>query len=207
MSFEIWLAFTVTSILICIVPGPTTIYVLVQSLTHGRKATKPLVFGVIVGDFLCVSLSVLGLGALLAISSSLFDVIKFCGATYLIWLGVNMLRGGSTKLGGAIDKTPIGPINWFKNVMLITALNPKGIIFFTAFMPQFINPDQSPSYQLSLLALTFLVVGATVVLLYSLLADNISAYLQHDRYKQLIDIVGGSCLLGAGIVALYAERV
>jgi threonine/homoserine/homoserine lactone efflux protein len=207
MNFEVWLAFVVTSILICIVPGPTTIYVLVQSLNHGRKATKPLVLGVIVGDFLCVSLSVLGLGALLAISSSLFDVIKFCGATYLIWLGVNMLRRGSTKLGGAIDKTPIEPINWFKNVMLITALNPKGIIFFTAFMPQFINPDQSPAYQLSLLALTFLVVGATVVLLYSLLANNIAAYLQHDRHKQLIDIVGGSCLLGAGIVALSAERV
>jgi threonine/homoserine/homoserine lactone efflux protein len=94
---------------------------------------------------MCVFVSV-GVRALLTISSSLFDVIKFCGATYLIWLGVNMLRGGSTKLGGAIDKTPIGPINWFKNVMLINAFNPKGVIFFTAFMPQFINPDQSPVY-------------------------------------------------------------
>jgi threonine/homoserine/homoserine lactone efflux protein len=207
MSFEIWLAFAVTSILICIVPGPTTIYVLVQSLTHGRKATKPLVFGVIVGDFLCVSLSVLGLGALLAISSSLFDVIKFFGAAYLIWLGVNMLRGGRIMLDGSIDKAPVSPVSWFKNVMFITALNPKGIIFFTAFMPQFINPNENPTYQLSILALTFLVAGATVVLLYSLLANNIAAYLQHDRHKKLINIVGGGCLLGAGIIALSAERV
>ena len=207
MSFEIWLAFAVTSILICIIPGPTTIYVLVQSLIHGRKATKPLVVGVIVGDFLCVSLSVLGLGALLAISASLFDVIKFCGAAYLVWLGVNMLRSGSIKLDGTIDKTPVSAARWFKNVMLITALNPKGIIFFTAFMPQFISPDQSPAYQLSILGFTFVLVGATVVLLYSLLANNISAYLQHDRHKQLINIVGGSCLLGAGAVALSVERL
>lgn len=207
MSFEVWLAFVVTSILICIVPGPTTIYVLVQSLAHGRKATKPLVVGVIVGDFLCISLSVLGLGALLAISSSLFDVIKFCGAAYLVWLGVNMLRSDDIKLDGVIDRVVVSPGRWFKNAMLITALNPKGIIFFTAFMPQFISPSESPTYQLSILALTFLVVGASVVTLYSLLANNVSAYLQHDRHKKLINIIGGSCLLGAGVVALSAERV
>jgi threonine/homoserine/homoserine lactone efflux protein len=207
MSLEVWLAFVVTSILICIVPGPTTIYVLVQSLAHGRKATKPLVVGVIVGDFLCISLSVLGLGALLAISSSLFDVIKFCGAAYLIWLGVNMLRSDSIKLDGVVDQTAVSPARWFKSVMLITALNPKGIIFFTAFMPQFISSGESPTYQLSILALTFLVVGASVVTLYSLLANNVSAYLQHDRHKKLINIIGGSCLLGAGVVALSAERV
>jgi threonine/homoserine/homoserine lactone efflux protein len=108
------------------------------------------VVGVIVGDFLCVSLLVLGLGALLAISASLFDVIKFCGAAYLVWLGVNMLRSGSIKLDGTIDKTPVSAARWFKNVMLITALNPKGIIFFAAFMPQIISPDQSPTYQLSI---------------------------------------------------------
>jgi threonine/homoserine/homoserine lactone efflux protein len=207
MSFEVWLAFVVTSILICIVPGPTTIYVLVQSLAHGRKATKPLVVGVIVGDFLCISLSVLGLGALLAISSSLFDVIKFCGAAYLVWLGVNMLRSDDIKLDGVIDRVVVSPGRWFKNAMLITALNPKGIIFFTALMPQFISASESPTYQLSILALTFLVVGASVVTLYSLLANNVSAYLQHDRHKKLINIIGGSCLLGAGVVALSAERV
>ena len=98
MSFEVWLAFVVAASVILVVPGPTNIYVVGQSLAYGRKASVPLSIGVIVGDAMCITISLLGLSALLSVFSAIFIIIKYLGAMYLICLGFKMVLS-NTKSG------------------------------------------------------------------------------------------------------------
>ncbi len=132
MNIEIWLAFVLTATVILAIPGPTIIYVIGQSLTHGNKAVLPLATGVVLGDATCILFSLLGLSAILVISSVAFTIIKFFGAGYLIYLGFSMLKQGMniSKL-----KSNIQTFNFksmFKSVFIINSLNPKGIIFYSA---------------------------------------------------------------------------
>lgn len=132
MNIEIWLAFVLTATVILAIPGPTIIYVIGQSLTHGNKAVLPLATGVVLGDATCILFSLLGLSAILVISSVAFTIIKFFGAGYLIYLGFSMLKQGMniSKL-----KSNIQIFNFksmFKSVFIINSLNPKGIIFYSA---------------------------------------------------------------------------
>lgn len=200
MSFELWIAFVLTASVILLIPGPTIIYVVVQSLVNGRKVTPALVAGVLTGDAVCISLSIIGLSTLLALSSALFTTFKFIGAAYLVWLGVEMMRKGNVMFELGDNQHQTGPAELYKKVTAITALNPKGIIFFSAFMPQFVNPETSVSPQLAILTVTFLILALVNALFYSLLAGRVSHYFKNEKYKKWIGISGGMALIGAGAV-------
>lgn len=206
MNIEIWLAFVLTATVILAIPGPTIIYVIGQSLTHGNKAVLPLATGVVLGDATCILFSLLGLSAILVISSVAFTIIKFFGAGYLIYLGFSMLKQGMniSKL-----KSNIQTFNFksmFKSVFIINSLNPKGIIFYSAFMPQFVDLAGNIYNQFLILGFTFLTLAFLNTLIYSLLSGKLSQIHKSENVTQWFSYGGGVALVGAGVITAVTNH-
>jgi threonine/homoserine/homoserine lactone efflux protein len=206
MPIELWLAFVLASALLLALPGPTILTVISYSATHGRRANLPLVAAVALGDSTALALSLLGLGTLLAASAVWFTMVKLAGGLYLLYLGIKLLRAGiaPAQLG-----TPVASASrWrlFANTYAVTALNPKGIVFFVAFLPQFISPTASVAPQLWLLACTFVVMATINAGLYAFFATAAARLLASPRAQKRFHIAGGSLLCSAGIWALLARR-
>ena len=206
MSIEAWLAFVAASAVLLLIPGPTILTVISYSVAHGRKANVPLVAAVALGDSTALVLSLLGLGALLAVSAFWFTVIKLVGGGYLVWLGVKLLRAGVVAATDVPAAAPAGS-RWrlFANTYLVTALNPKGMIFFVAFLPQFIDPHANVTAQLWILSITFVVLATLNATLYAVFAASARRVLTNPRAQRRFNLAGGSLLTGAGIWALLAR--
>jgi len=206
MTFEIWLTFVITASIIIVIPGPTNIYVVGQSLNHGKRASIPLSAGVITGDALCISLSLLGVSALLSLCSTVFAVIKYCGSAYLIYLGIKMLIENNKLETQKSLNTLYSSKAIFRNVFFVNSLNPKGIIFYSAFMPQFVNPQQNITVQFMILSITFIMLALLNVLGYSLLADKVRNYFKSNTFIKTFNVTGGLGLIGAGLYSATIDE-
>ena len=206
MPVEHWLAFVAAAAILLVIPGPTILTVISYSVTHGRRANVPLVIAVALGDSTALALSLVGLGALLATSAFWFTLVKFAGGLYLIYLGVKLLRAGIAAAPPPVDAAPVSRGRLFANTYVVTALNPKGIVFFVAFLPQFISPAESVTRQLWVLAITFVVMAAINATLYAVFAASARRMLASPRAQRRFNIAGGSLLSLAGAWALLARR-
>ncbi len=206
MTIESWLAFVAASMLVLVIPGPTLLTVISYSVAHGARARWPLIAGVALGDTTALVVSLLGLGALLAASATAFAVVKGIGGLYLLWLGIRMLRAGVVRAEFADAPAPASRWRMFANTWLVTALNPKGIIFFVAFLPQFLRPGAPVAPQLWMLALTFVVLAALNAAGYALFAGAARRLLSSGAALRRFNLAGGSLLSAAGIWALLARR-
>lgn len=206
MSIELWLTFVAASAVLLIIPGPTILTVISYSVAHGRRANVPLVAAVTLGDSTALVVSLLGLGALLATSAFWFMVIKWVGGLYLLFLGIKLLRAGISPAELAAPAAPGSRWRLFGNTYLVTALNPKGIVFFVAFLPQFINPRADVTQQLWLLAITFVAMATLNATLYAVFAGSARRLLASPRAQRRFNLAGGSLLSVAGIWALLARR-
>jgi threonine/homoserine/homoserine lactone efflux protein len=206
MNLEIWIAFVIAAEIILVIPGPTIILVVSQAIAHGRTSVIPLVAGVLAGDFTAMTLSLLGLGAVLSASATLFVVLKWVGALYLIYLGVKLWR--TDPQSGATPVTTGGHAPWplFKGAYIVTALNPKSIAFFVAFLPQFINHQHSTTAQFMILGATFLAMATANAALYAIFAGHLRDTMKKTRVRKLFDRCGGSALIGAGVLTAAMER-
>lgn len=207
MPIELWLAFVAASAVLLVIPGPTILTVISYSLAHGRRANVPLVVAVALGDSTALVMSLLGLGALLATSAFWFTIVKWIGGLYLLFLGVRLLRAGVASKTVAAPLAASGS-RWrlFTNTYVVTALNPKGIVFFVAFLPQFISPGAPVGAQLWVLAITFVVMATVNATLYALFAASATKLLSAPRAQRRFQFAGGSLLSAAGIWALLARR-
>src|SRR3954452_14423826 len=148
-------------------PGPTILLVVSYAMGQGRRVALPVAAGVALGDFTAMTASMLGLGLILAASATLFTVLKWAGAAYLIWLGIKLWRAGGSP--GALPSAGTrSPRAMMLHAMVVTALNPKSIPFFIAFLPQFLDPAQSFATQMLIFESTFLVLAATNAFAYAL---------------------------------------
>ncbi len=206
MSFEVWLTFIFAATIILIVPGPTIIYVVGQSLSHGKKASIPLIIGVISGDTLCIILSLMGLNAILLMFSTGFIIIKYVGAAYLIYLGIKMVISGSKQPNSENYISSYNSKAIFKEVFLVNALNPKGIIFYSAFMPQFVNLQENVIIQFSILTITFLTLALLTVISFSLLASKTNDLFKSSKFTNIFNITGGLSLICAGLYSATIEK-
>ena len=198
MPLETWLAYTFVTASFLLIPGPTILLVISYSLIRGRQAVFALLLGVGLGDVVAMLLSFIGVGLLLQTVSIVFQFFMWIGAAYLIWLGIRMLRdeSESLKLSDKID-----PEVWhaiIANAFVITALNPKSIVFFLAFLPQFINSEESFITQSIILGSTFLGLALLSVVLYSLLSSFIGQQMRLPLIHRWTNRIGGSLLIGAG---------
>ncbi len=208
MPLELWLAYVATTAVVLAIPGPTILLVLSYSIAHGRQTTLPLVAGVALGDTVAITLSLIGLGTLLAASAFWFTIIKWLGGLYLIYLGFMLLRGAGRTLPLQTDDLPTSaPRKLFGNAFIVTALNPKSIVFFIALLPQFISPAHAVLPQLWILGVTFVVFAALAAAAYALFATSIRRFLASPRAQKAYGYFGGGLLCGAGVWALSAKRV
>ncbi len=206
MSIHLWLAFVASSAVLLVIPGPTVLTVIGYSITHGRRAKIPLVAAVALGDSTALMVSLLGLGALLATSAFWFTGVKWAGGLYLLYLGLKLLRAGISPMALATPGAPGSRWSLCLNTYLVTALNPKGIVFFVAFLPQFINPHEDISRQLWILACTFVAMAIVNATFYSAFAASASRLLTSPRAQRCFNLSGGSLLVTAGLWALMAKH-
>lgn len=206
MSIQLWLAFVAASTVLLLIPGPIILTVISYSIAHGRRANLPLVAAVALGDSTALVVSLLGLGALLAASAFWFTVIKLVGGLYLLWLGIRLLRAGIAPSEDAAPGVPRSRWRLFINTYLVTALNPKGMVFFVAFLPQFIDPAAPAARQLWVLALTFVVLATANAAAYALFASSARRLLGSPRARRGFNLAGGSLMSAAGVWALLARR-
>lgn len=204
MTLELWLAFVAASSLLLIIPGPTVLLVVSYALGQGWRTALPMAVGVALGDFTAMTLSMLGLGALLAASATLFTILKWVGAAYLVWLGIKLWRAGGTA---EVPHNGSGRRPWAA-AWLVTALNPKSITFFVAFLPAFLDPHADFWTQMLVFETTFLVLAFANALGYALAASRARSLVRNGRAISMINKTGGGLLIGAGVatVTLAGQR-
>jgi threonine/homoserine/homoserine lactone efflux protein len=201
MTFDIWLAFVAASTALVLIPGPTVLLVVSYALGQGWRAALPMAVGVALGDFTAMSLSVLGIGALLMASATLFTVVKWIGAAYLIYLGIKLFRAGGTL--DAEPKTDASSaLRMGAHAWLVTSLNPKGILFFVAFFPQFIDQHAPFWPQVLILQATFLAIAFTNALAYAYFASRARGLVRSERVIGAVNKTGGAMLIGAGVASV-----
>lgn len=201
MSFETWLAFAAASSVLLVIPGPTVLLVVSYALGQGWRTALPMAIGVALGDFTAMTLSMLGLGALLATSATLFTILKWMGAAYLVYLGIKLWRAG-----GALDAAPrtdaVSAAKMLGHAWLVTALNPKSITFFVAFLPAFLDPKADFLTQMLVFETTFLVLAFANAFGYALVASRARRLASDPRALGVVNKVGGGLLVGAGVATV-----
>ncbi|MDC0435061.1 LysE family translocator [bacterium] len=206
MNIDLWFGFVVASAIMLAIPGPTVLIVISYALTHGKRANMPLLLAVVLGTTVAVSGSLLGLGALLRTSAFWFTVVKTMGGLYLLYLGISILKSGSLP---AKSNEPVHlDSRWklFINTFCATALNPKSLMFFVAFIPQFIDTSTDATSQLWILAITFISLATIIVSSYAVFASSAIDYLKSPRIQRSFNLTSGSLLSLAGIWTLASRR-
>jgi threonine/homoserine/homoserine lactone efflux protein len=205
MPLENWLAFAATSAVLLAIPGPTVLLIVSYALSHGRKSTSATVAGVALGDFTAMTASLLGLGALLATSAAVFGVLKLIGAAYLVYLGVQLWRA---PVGIATASSVAERRSWrvFLHAYAVTALNPKSIVFFIAFLPQFLSASAPLLPQLVIAEVTFLLLATLNATGYALMASAARQTIRRPSVQRVVNRTGGSLLIGAGLLAAGWRR-
>jgi len=201
MSFETWAAFAAASSVLLVIPGPTVLLVVSYALGQGWRTALPMAIGVALGDFTAMTLSMLGLGALLATSATLFTILKWIGAAYLVYLGIKLWRAGGT-LDAAPRTDAVSAAKMLGHAWLVTALNPKSITFFVAFLPAFLDPKADFLTQMLVFETTFLVLAFANAFGYALVASRARRLASDPRAIGVVNKVGGGLLVGAGVATV-----
>jgi threonine/homoserine/homoserine lactone efflux protein len=201
MSIETWLAFAAASAVLLIIPGPTILLVVSYALGQGWRTALPMAVGVALGDFTAMTLSMLGVGALLAASATVFTILKWIGAAYLVWLGVKLFRAGGS-LQAEPRKSAASSLRMLGHAWLVTALNPKSITFFVAFLPQFLDRSGDFWTQMAVFEATFLVLAFLNALGYALAASRARQAVANPRVLSIVNRTGGTLLIGAGVATV-----
>lgn len=205
MNWEIYGAFVAASALVLLSPGPTVMLVTSYALSQGRRSAWFTATGVGLGDLTALSLSLAGLGALLAASAAAFTLLKWLGAAYLIYLGVRMWRRGEA-LGPAGGARVLSGWAMLRRAYVVTALNPKSIVFFVAFLPQFVVREQCVFTQFLLLGSTFVTLAVANAVLYANAAGSLSRLLRRPGAQRNLGRLGGGVLMGAGLLTAQWRR-
>ncbi|PSJ55028.1 LysE family translocator [Pseudaminobacter soli (ex Li et al. 2025)] len=201
MPLETWAAFAAASAVLLIIPGPTILLVVSYALGQGWRTALPMAVGVALGDFTAMTLSMLGIGALLMASATVFTILKWIGAAYLIYLGIKLFRAGGT-LRAEPRKTASSAAKMMAHAWLVTALNPKSITFFVAFLPQFIDRHADFWTQMTIFEATFLTLAFINAFGYALVASRARELVRNPRAIGLFNKAGGTLLVGAGIATV-----
>jgi threonine/homoserine/homoserine lactone efflux protein len=200
VSITHWLSFAMASAVLLVIPGPTVLLVVSYALGHGRRFALATTGGVALGDLTSMTASMLGLGALLAASATGFTALKWAGALYLAYLGIKLWR---TPVGDsqAPDTSMMHAGKVFAHAYAVTTLNPKSIVFFVAFVPQFIDMQAPLWPQMALFEATFVALAAINALGYALLAANARQAIRSGRVQRVVNRAGGAMLVGVGVLA------
>lgn len=206
MSIETWLAFVSTVFIFAIIPGPTVIFVVGQAITHGKKSVTPLALGVLSGDLIAMVISLLGLGAILATSATLYTILKWLGVLYLIYLGIKAFKEEPKVDEELFEEMNTSKSKMFRSSLIVTALNPKNVVFFVAFFPQFVNTSTNVLTQFLILMVSFSLITLTTISSFALFAGAIQDKLKSYKAKERLNRAAGTALVGAGVFTATMQR-
>lgn len=206
MPLDLWLAFVAASTALLLIPGPTVLLVLSYALSQGRRVAVASASGVALGDLVAMTASLLGLGALVLASATLFTLLKWIGAAYLIWMGIKLLCAPRAT-GLEAQATPDSSARRvFTHAAAVTALNPKSIGFFIAFVPQFVTLNAPLAPQFAILIATFVTLAALNALAYALAADRLRSTIRRPAVITGLTRTGGAALIGMGVMTATLRR-
>ncbi len=194
MPLDHWLAFVAASAVMLAIPGPTVLLVISYALGYGRRSALAVVAGVALGGFTAMTASMLGLGVLLATSSTVFTALRWAGGAYLVFLGVKLWRAPIQVGESGENAREAGRARMFAHAYAVTALNPKGIIFFVVFVPQFLVPSEPFWRQAAILMTTFITLDVLNVTLFALLASAARRRLQEPKVQRVVNRIGAGVL-------------
>ena len=197
MDIQSWILYTLAAIGLSLTPGPNGLLALTHGALYGARRTVATILGGSLGFTLVIALSMFGIGALLAASVGLLIVLKWLGGAYLVWLGIQVWRSPSI----AVSREKVGsgsPGLLFRAGLLSAVSNPKGILFFVAFLPQFVDPARSLVVQFAIMATTFVVIEFFYELMVAALADRVQPWLA--RVGKNFNRVFGGVFVAIGVL-------
>ena len=208
-SLAHWATFFTAAVLLNLSPGPDMAFILGQTAKRGVQSGFSAMFGIWTGAFIHVIFAALGLSAILATSAVAFSAVKWIGAAYLIWLGIQALRSKGTNMSVNGQASPKKLIRIFKQGVLVAVLNPKVAIFFLAFLPQFVEAGAGPvSAQLFLHGSLIIAVAALVEPPLILIGGKLTGYLSNNtQVSRWMDRGLGALFVGLGIKLATSDRI
>jgi len=204
VAIDLYLAYVLACILMAIIPGPTVTVIVGNSLKHGARAGLLNVAGTQAGLGLMMLTLIVGLSSVIAAMGWLFEVLRYAGAAYLVWIGWNLLRHPDAITETEKVSAPRG--GFFLQGFLVIMANPKALLFFGAFIPQFIDPAGNYVAQIALLGLTAMLVAFFSDGAYAVLTGRAGAWLSRSRVR-MVSRLSGACLICGGVwLALTRSR-
>ncbi len=201
---ELYAAFVLATVALILMPGPIVTLVIANSLAYGTRTGVQTALGASTGNALLAAAGALGLVAIMGYLGDIFDVVRWFGAAYLIYLGVRAWRAKPMTLD---DTQPMRSRNAVMGQGFLVAItNPKTLIFYAAFFPQFVDSTQAAGPQLALLSVTFVVIATTLDTLYAVLAGRLRQRLRDPSRAKIANRITGALLIGTGIGMAFARR-
>lgn len=205
MTLELWAAFALASALLLASPGPAVLLVVSYAIDHGRASAWATAAGVALGDFVAMTLSLLGAGVVLSTSATLFNVMKLLGAGYLVWLGVQKLRATPADVRPGTPAVAVGGRRMILNAFAVTALHPGGFVFFIAFVPQFIDPARPVLWQFAIMEMTFVSLAVINVVFWAFTADALRARFLGPAGLRAFNRASGLALMSMGLWMAFSK--
>src|SRR6186997_661720 len=202
MSIELYLAYVVACFVITIIPGPTVTLIIANSLTHGTRAGLLNVAGTQLGLAIMLGVLLVGLSSIIATMGVWFEWVRIAGAVYLIWLGWKLLRANAGF--GEVGRTPKPRGGFFLQGFLVLMSNPKALLWFGAFIPQFVDANGNYVAQLVVLGLTAMASATLTDGAYAILGGRTRRFMSESRVK-LAQRVSGLFLIGGGVWLAFAR--
>ncbi len=206
MSLTAWIAFALAYTVMAAAPGPVILLVVSYALAHGRRTALAVVAGTSLGDAACLAAAVFGAGAVLRTSATAFLALKLAGAAYLVFLGVRVWRAPSVPQAGA-PPAPGSLLRVFLHAYLTTVFNPKSVLFFMVFVPQFMDGRAPLLPQLVVMVASVLVCGVLVDGGYSVFAAGARHFIRGPGTQRVVNRTAGGLLVGEGVLAIAWRAV
>jgi threonine/homoserine/homoserine lactone efflux protein len=197
MNPEVWISFVIASAILVAIPGPANLFLITSTLRGGYRAGVPAIIGVGMGVFASVFLALLGVSSVLATSDNLFLTIKYAGAIYLIYLGVNVWRASGQTLAPG-EECGRSRKNITVAAFLVSVLNPKVLMFYVAFLPQFIDPAMPVFLQAEILMATFVMLALMNASFWVFFAQVSARHLKSKNLFALANRTASVLLIVAG---------
>ena len=202
MSFEFFIIYSVTVFVASIIPGPSMLLALTHGMKYGAKRTTVSALGNLSVTLLQAAISIAGLGAILLASEGLFNIIKWAGAVYLVYMGISIWRSPTMSVSEKSNSnlSPKVPLRkMYLQAAFVTAGNPKAIVFFTAVFPQFIDPNVSYIPQCGMLMGAGGVIAFGCFMIYAICGQNIMTLFSKTTVVKYFNKITGGTFIGAGI--------
>jgi len=210
MSWQTWIAYASIVFVVIITPGPAAALCMTHASVNGSLRTLFTIAGLLLSSLTLISLSAAGLGAALAASGTLFTIIKFAGAAYLVYLGVQILRAPAPPASEGrtlpVNSPRASATSLLRTGYLVGISNPKDLLFFGALFPQFMTPERDTTQQLVVLSLTWLLIAGTIMFCYAVAGSRLAAALNRLGPRNLFGKLTGGALIAAGAFLAVFRR-